>query len=414
MKLRIPAWLTNTYKEVMREIMDTKFSVAVHILILISESPPPINSDQIAMSVGTNASYVRKILPLLKKAGIVHGHQGISGYSLLFAPQRLTLLQIYQAVMEQPKPHLLDVHQNPSDRCIVGQHIRTVLTGAVRLIQDYKMPLTLGNECAGIVEKVGRHITRFRPGDRVYSRLPISSLGAFAEYVVVPALAAARMPEGLDFVTAAAIPLTGLTAYQALTEELCAKPGQTLFIPGGSGSFGQMAVPIAKALGLRVIVSGNARAKGALLSAGADRYIVYTEENYWETLSGVDYIIDTLGEKEFDHELSVLKENGILLSLRGVPNGAFAQKNGFPLVKRLLFTLAGTKYDRKAKRQGKAYRFLFVRADGAQLEKITRIVEANHIVPKIDPREFDLSQINDALQLVAGGRINGKVVIRFP
>ena len=116
--------------------MDTKFSVAVHILILISESPPPINSDQIAMSVGTNASYVRKILALLKKAGIVHGHPGISGYSLLFAPKRLTLLQIYQAVMEQPKPHLLDVHQNPSDRCIVGQHIRTVLTGMFADVED--------------------------------------------------------------------------------------------------------------------------------------------------------------------------------------------------------------------------------------------------------------------------------------
>lgn len=127
----------------------------------------------------------------------------------------------------------------------------------------------------------------------------------------------------------------------------------------------------------------------------------------------MDSVIDTLGDKEFDHELSVLKENGVLLSLRGVPNRVFAQKNGFPLIKRLLFTLAGAKYDRKAKRQGKAYRFLFVRADGAQLEKITQIVEANHIVPKIDPREFDLSQINDALQLVAGGHINGKVILRF-
>ena len=116
--------------------MDTRFSVAVHVLILLSESPPPMNSDQMAMSVGTNASYVRKILALLKKAGIVHGHQGISGYSLLFAPKRLTLLQIYQAVMEQPKPHLLDVHQNPSDRCIVGQHIRTVLTGMFADVED--------------------------------------------------------------------------------------------------------------------------------------------------------------------------------------------------------------------------------------------------------------------------------------
>ena len=109
----------------------------------------------------------------------------------------------------------------------------------------------------GVVEQVGKHVARFQPGDRVYSRLPISRLGAFAEYAAVPALAAARMSERLDFATAAAIPLTGLTAYQALTEELCAKPGQTLFIPGGSGSFGQMAVPIAKALGLRVIVSGT-------------------------------------------------------------------------------------------------------------------------------------------------------------
>lgn len=287
------------------------------------------------------------------------------------------------------------------------------LTGAVRLIQDYKMPLTLGNECAGIVEKAGRHVTRFQPGDRVYSRLPVSSLGAFAEYVAVPALAAARMPEGFDFVTAAAIPLTGLTAYQAITEELCAKPGETVFIPGGSGSLGQMAVPMAKALGLRVIVSGNARAKEALLSAGADQYIVYTEENYWETLFGVDYVIAALGEKEFDHELSVLKENGILLSLRAVPNKAFAEKNGLPLVKRLLFTLAGFKYDRAAKRQGKEYRFLFVRADGARLEWITELVEKNHIVPPTDPRIFEIMQVNDAVKLVNDGRINGKVIVRF-
>ena len=108
--------------------MDTKFSVAVHVLILISESPPPINSDQMAESVGTNASYVRKILALLKKAGIVDGHRGISGCTMLIPSEQLTLLQIYQAVMEQPKPHLLDIHQNPNDRCVVGRHIRSVLT----------------------------------------------------------------------------------------------------------------------------------------------------------------------------------------------------------------------------------------------------------------------------------------------
>ena len=107
--------------------MDTKFSVAVHVMILISESPSPLTSDQMAESVGTNASYIRKILALLKKAELVDGHRGISGYQLTAAPEQLTLLQIYQAVMEETKIHLLDIHQNASDQCLVGRYIRPVL-----------------------------------------------------------------------------------------------------------------------------------------------------------------------------------------------------------------------------------------------------------------------------------------------
>ena len=116
--------------------MDTKFSVAVHVLILISESPTPINSEQMAESVGTNPSYIRKILALLKKAEIVDGHRGISGYSLTIAPHQLTLLRIYQAVTDEQKIHLLDIHQNPSDQCIVGHHIKPVLTGMFTDIEE--------------------------------------------------------------------------------------------------------------------------------------------------------------------------------------------------------------------------------------------------------------------------------------
>lgn len=108
--------------------MDTKFSVAVHILILISESQTPLDSEQIAGSVGTNASYIRKILALLKKAEIVEGRRGIRGYHMAVDPEQLTLLQIYQSVTESTKTHLLDIHQNPSDRCVVGRHISPVLT----------------------------------------------------------------------------------------------------------------------------------------------------------------------------------------------------------------------------------------------------------------------------------------------
>ena len=94
------------------------------------------------------------------------------------------------------------------------------------------------------------------------------------------------MAHGLDYDTAAAILLTGLTAYEAITEELKAKSGESLFIPGGSGSFGQMSVPI-----LSVVVFGNKWAKETITALEAERYIVYTEENYEEVLPPLDYVI---------------------------------------------------------------------------------------------------------------------------
>lgn len=288
-----------------------------------------------------------------------------------------------------------------------------ILTGSVKLIQDYPMPLTLGNECSGVVEKVGRDVKNFKKGDRVYTRLPLKKIGAFAEYVAVDYREIAKMPEGYDFTVAAAIPLTGLTAYQGITEELEAKPGKTLLIPGGSGSFGQMAVPIAKELGLHVIVTGNERARDQFLSMGAEQYIDYKKENYWEVLSNIDYVIDTLGAGEFEHELSVLKKGGRLLSLRTGPNKTFAEKNQISGLKKVLFTLVGNKFDKAAKKQGKEYRFIFVHSNGEQLKKITEIVEKNHIVPAVDPHLFSLEQANDALKLVAQGPINGKVIIQI-
>lgn len=275
------------------------------------------------------------------------------------------------------------------------------------------MPLILGNECAGIVEEVGRDVKDFQKGDAVYTRLPLEKIGAFAEYVAVRSDAVAKMPAGYTFPTAAAIPLTGLTAYQGIVEELEAKPGKTILIPGGSGSLGQMAVPIAKALGLRVIVTGNDRARERFLDMGVDRYIDYKKENYWETVSEIDYVMDTLGAAEFAHELSVLKPGGRLLSLRTGPNKAFAIRNHYTGCKRLLFTWAGKKYDATARKQGKEYRFLFVRSNGAQLKKVTEIVEKNQIVPAIHPQIFTIEQANDALRLVTQGRLNGKVILQM-
>ena len=288
-----------------------------------------------------------------------------------------------------------------------------IATGSVRLIQDYSMPLTLGNECSGVVEQVGASVTEFQVGESVYARLPVRTLGGFAEYVSVPQSTLAKMPAGCDFAAAAAIPLTGLTAWQCLTEELEAKAGETVLIPGGSGSFGEMAVPLAKALGLHVTVSGNARAQERFLALGADQYLNYRKENYWEVLPPVDYVIDTLGAGEFQRELSVLNPGGRLVSLRTGPNKAFAVRSRVGFARRVLFTAAGAGYDRAARRQGKEYRFLFVRADGAQLKEVTRMVEQHHIQPRIDPRVFTLETAGEALALVQKGPTDGKVLLRL-
>ena len=288
-----------------------------------------------------------------------------------------------------------------------------IMTGSVKLIQDYAFPLTIGNELAGVVEKVGKQVHGFAVGDDVYGRLPIEKIGAIAEYAAVDAAALAIMPKNLSYEEAAAVALTGLTAYQGLHEELNVRSGKTVFIPGGSGSFGQMAVPIAKTLGLKVIVSGNAESRERTMQLGADQYLDYATQNYEDLLTNVDYVIDTLGPKEFKKELSILKKGGRLLSLRTGPNKRFAKDRRFPFWKQTLFSLAGAGYDRAAKKHGVEYRFIFVRSDGGQLKEITSIVEANQIVPALHPKRFKIAEINEALQLVATGRPKGKVIVTF-
>ena len=116
--------------------MDTRFSSAIHTLIMIAGAETPMTSDQIAESDGTNASYIRKITGMLKKQGIIDSRQGISGFTLLVEPEKLSLLRIYQAIAETEEVHVFDLHQNPNDECIVGRHIQPVLTDVFRGIEE--------------------------------------------------------------------------------------------------------------------------------------------------------------------------------------------------------------------------------------------------------------------------------------
>ncbi|MGO4953291.1 NADP-dependent oxidoreductase [Paenibacillus sp. DRB1-1] len=286
------------------------------------------------------------------------------------------------------------------------------LNGSVRMIANYKLPLTLGNELSGIIEAVGDDVLNFKVGDPVYTRLPLNKIGAFAEYAAVNEDALSIMPENLSFIEAAAVPLTALTAYQALHDVLHAQPNRKLFIPGGTGGFGAMAIPIAKSMGLYVITSGSERGRSRTLSVGADQFINYKAENYANILSDIDYVIDTLGAKEIKAELGILKRQGKLVSLKAGPNYRFAVDNHFPLWKKAVFGLVGARLDSLARKNQNEYRFLFVQANGSQLQEITKLVEKENIKPSIDST-YTFGDINKALIKVSMGHSQGKVIVTF-
>ena len=283
--------------------------------------------------------------------------------------------------------------------------------GEVKMIVPYKLPQTAGNEVVGVVEELGSRVSNFKLGDRVFTRLPLDHIGAFAEYVAVDSEALAKVPEYLTDIEAAAVPLTALTIMQAL-ELMGAQAGKTIFISGGTGGVGGMAIPIAKAKGLKVITNGAAANAERVLNLGADRFIDYKTEDYTKTVSNVDYDLDTLGGAETEKQMSIMKKGGHLVSLRAMPNGAFAKRMNLPKWKQILLGLAGRKFDKMAEKYGVHYHFIFVESNGAQLQEVADIFSKLEIKPSIDT-VYTFDEVNAALDKVANGRSCGKTVLSF-
>ena len=287
-----------------------------------------------------------------------------------------------------------------------------IMRGEVKMITPYALPLVMGNEFSGVVEKIGADVTGFAVGDRVYGRMPLNKIGAFAEFAAVDSGALAHVPDYLSLEEAATVPLTALTAMQSF-ELMDAKPGQTVFISGGTGSLGAMAIPVAKSLGLTVATNGNGANEERVRALGADIFIDYRKQSYADVLSEVDLVLDTLGDRELPTEFKVLKEGGHLVSLRGMPNGRFAQRMGLPWYKRFLLSLAGRKYDAMAARKKQTYDFIFVHKDGAQLESIASLFPAERPLTASIDASFTLDQINEALAKVRAGGSQGKTIVRI-
>ncbi|MCR1894255.1 NADP-dependent oxidoreductase [Lactobacillus rodentium] len=296
---------------------------------------------------------------------------------------------------------VLNAGVNPLDNLIAH--------GELKLVVPYKLPQTMGNEFVGLVKQVGSKVTDFKVGDRIFARNPLDNIGAFAGELVIKQDAVAKVPEYLTTPEAAAVPLTALTAMQAL-ELMHFKPGQTLFISGGTGSFGAMAIPIAVAKGLKVITNGSSAKKEEVEKLGVSQFIDYKKENYWDVLSNVDFVIDTLGGDNIEKEMSIMKPGGVLVTLRGMPNKAFAKSMGMSKAKQMLFSMAGSKMDRLAKKYGVTYHFIFVHADGKQLKEASEILAQKEIRPALG-KHFTLDQTEAAMKQVAKVGNTGKIIL---
>lgn len=188
--------------------------------------------------------------------------------------------------------------------------------------------------------------------------------------------------------------------------------GKTIFISGGTGSVGAMAIPIAKSLGLTVITNGSAENEKRVRALGVDRFIDYRKENYADILTDIDYVLDTLGDKELENEFKILKDGGSLVSLRGLPNGGFAKRMGMPFFKRLAFGIVGKKYDKLAAKRNQQYHFIFVHEDGEGLKKISDIFAEKQVQTSLD-EIFSIDDVNKAMKKVASGRSRGKTIIKI-
>jgi alcohol dehydrogenase len=283
--------------------------------------------------------------------------------------------------------------------------------GEFKLILPYRMPLVLGHDVAGVVVKVGPLVRQFKTGDEVYARVDDFRIGTFAEFVPVKESSLASKPKTLSMVEAASIPLVGLTAWQALVEVAQLKKGQKVFIQAGSGGVGTFAIQLAKHLGATVATTTSTNNVALVKRLGADVVIDYKTQDFEGMLRDYDVVLHSQDSKALEKSLRVLRPGGKLVSISGPADPAFGQQVGAPAPVKWIIRLLGSGVRRRARALGIDYSFLFMRANGSQLNEITRLTEAGAIQPVID-KVFPFASTNEAMAYVESGRAKGKVVIK--
>src|SRR6201993_3107962 len=248
-------------------------------------------------------------------------------------------------------------------------------------------PVILGGDVAGVVEKGGSKITKFKAGDPVFAYVSLDNSGGYAQYALVREREAAPKPKALTYVEAAAGPIGAITAWQALVDTAKLSAGQTVLIHGGSGGVGSFAIQIAKARGAKVIATASTANQDLLKQLGADVPVDYTKQKFEDIAKDVDVVLDSVGKDTLARSYAVVKRGGMIVSIVARPDPAELEKHGI---------------------RGEA---LSVEPHSGELAQIGKLIDEGKI-KVIVSQTFPLAEAAKAQEQVATRHTRGKIVLK--
>jgi NADPH:quinone reductase-like Zn-dependent oxidoreductase len=255
-----------------------------------------------------------------------------------------------------------------------------------------RFPAVLGFDVAGEIEAVGQGVTGWSPGDRIYGRTDAKTGGTHAEFAVVAAAVVDRIPARLSFLEAASLPLTAMTAIQAL-DQVHVGAGERLLVNGAAGGVGAMAVQVGRARGASVIGVASGGGAAVVSRLGA-RVLDYTTSDLARATERVDVILDTVAARPSRDLARLLADRGRYISTVFSPGLAVR-------------SILGRFWSRQR------FGFVVSRADGQLMRQLSALVEAGHLTPVLDST-FPLSRIADAHRRMESGHVHGKIVVTIP
>jgi NADPH:quinone reductase-like Zn-dependent oxidoreductase len=260
-----------------------------------------------------------------------------------------------------------------------------VRAGYMKDIFPLTFPATLGFDVSGTVEEVGLGAARFKRGDEVYASLGLEG-GGYAEYAVAKEAIVAEKPSTLDHVEAAAVPVAGLTAWQALFEVAQLRAGQKVLIHAAAGGVGNFAVQFAKAKGAYVIGTASSRNQDFLGELGVDKAVDYQKTRFEDVVHDADVVLDTIGGDTQERSFKALKKGGILVSIVQPPSQELATKYGVRAL------------------------FYGGRPSSANLSEIARLIDAGTVKTVVET-VLPLAEARRAHELSQSGHARGRIVL---